>query len=110
MKPGEISQQKSGRGPGRRFVKGEVTNPRGRPPLTDAQRLARTLRAQCQPELVEALLQIVRTADDTKDRIAAAKALLEELPTEVSVTSPDGPLPTLHEVLAGMVATAKAAK
>jgi len=94
-----------GRGPGKPFGPGNT--PRGRPPLTDAQRLARTMRAQCQPELVESLLEIVRTSADAKDRIAAAKALLEELPTEVAVSSVDGPAPTVAQVLAGLAVAVK---
>lgn len=55
----------------------------GRAPLTDAQRIARDMRAQCQPELIERLLRVVRESDDNKDVVAAAKALLEEMPLEV---------------------------
>lgn len=62
------------------FKPGVSGNPVGRPPLTEAQRLARSMRAQAQPELVRVLLDIAIKAVDPKDRIAAAKALIEEVP------------------------------
>jgi len=63
------------------FAPGHRANPSGRPPLTPEQRRAREMRAQCQPEIVKALLDIATDSSiDVKDRIAAAKALLEDMP------------------------------
>lgn len=69
------------------FKKGDVGNPRGRAPLTPEQRLARELRAKLQPELVGILASIARSEGaEPKDRIAAAKALLDEAPKETTVS------------------------
>lgn len=102
---GVISQKK--RGKGKPFVKGAPGNPRGRPPLTEAQRLGREMRAQAQPELVTKLMGIINDPEtERRDCIAAIKALLEELPKEVSVDvqGSDKPPPTVHDVLAGLAA------
>ena len=69
------------------FKVGGVANPKGRPPLTPAQRKAREMRAQCQPEVVKELLAIAKDKEaDTKDRVACLKALLEDLPAQVEVS------------------------
>jgi hypothetical protein len=65
------------------FRPGQSGNKAGNGPLTEEQRLARDLRARCQPELVKRLLEIVRTSTDNKDVIAAAKILVDEMPVEV---------------------------
>lgn len=67
------------------FKPGQCTPGQGRPKMTEPQRLAREMRGACQPEVVDRLLEIARTADDIKDRLTALKALLEELPREVKV-------------------------
>ena len=82
------------------FKKGQITNPKGRASLTDAQRTARDMRAQCQPELIERLLRVVRESDDNKDVVAAAKALLEEMPLEVRDVTEREPERPLEELLA----------
>lgn len=62
------------------FTKGGSGNPKGRKPLTDAQRLARELKAQAQPDAVRALVKLLHQEDlEPRDRIAVAKALLEGL-------------------------------
>lgn len=66
------------------FGPGNRANPSGRPPLTPEQRKARDLRASMQPQVVKELLRIGLEAEEDKDRIAALKALLEELPLEVA--------------------------
>lgn len=71
------------------FKPGEVTNPRGRPKLTDAQRLAREMRQQAQPEVIETLVELLK-GGEPKDRIAAAKALLIDLPVQVAQTDAEG--------------------
>lgn len=82
------------------FKSGGVGNPKGRAPLTDAQRLARDMRAQCQPEVVERLLKVMRESDDNKDVIAAGKALLEEMPVEVRDVTEREPERPIEELLA----------
>lgn len=57
------------------WIKGQSGNPGGRPRASEAVRLARERREEIQPEVVEALLVIARTAKDTRDRLAALKAL-----------------------------------
>lgn len=59
---------------------GQSGNPGGRPTLSDAQRLAREMKAQAQPEAIRALVRVLKstTARDA-DKVAAAKALLDGL-------------------------------
>lgn len=85
-KPEKSTAAISGKTRGRPFPTGTSGNPIGRPPLTDAQKKAREMRAQCQPQLVKELLAIATDKDaDTKDRVACLKALLEDLPAQVEV-------------------------
>lgn len=65
------------------FSKGQVTNPKGRAPLTAEQREARDMRALFQPEGVRLLIELARNAGENKDRIAALKILIDEMPIEV---------------------------
>ncbi len=89
------------RAPGRPFTRGSSGNPGGRPPLTDAQRAARDLRVSIQPEVVKVLYGIATDPSaDVKDRIAAAKALLEDLPIEIAKSVEAEPERPLEELLA----------
>ena len=74
------------------FKKGQPSaNPSGRPPLTEAQRLANEFRTSIQPELARVLWGICKDSSaEAKDRIAAGKVLFtdtEPAKLEVSDTS-----------------------
>lgn len=82
------------------FAPGKSGNPSGRPALTEEQRVAREMKAQCQPKVVKELMRLVLKAKRDADRIAAAKALLEEMPLEIlDITERDEKRP-LEELLA----------
>lgn len=66
------------------FGPNNTANLSGRPPLTPEQRAARDYRATKQLALAEMLFGLaMSSALEPKDRIAAAKVLVEELPIEV---------------------------
>lgn len=69
---------------GKPFAKDDPRiNKGGRPPLTEVMRIARDRKANAQPEVVDFLLSVVRdTGADMKDRIAAAKSLVDDLRVE----------------------------
>ena len=70
------------------FKPGQITNPKGRKPLTEAQRLAREMRGEVQPEVVQFLINVMQgvVEADLKERLVAARALLEELPPDAEST------------------------
>lgn len=74
------TKKTKGKPRGKPFPAGVSPNPGGRPKLTDAQRLAREAKACAQPEAVAYLVAVMRDAGEaTKERLVAAKALLEGL-------------------------------
>ena len=80
-----MSAQNTGKQPrGKPFVKGDPRiNKGGRPPLTEVMRIARERKADAQPEVVDFLLSVVRDhGAEMKDRIAAAKSLVDDLHVE----------------------------
>ena len=54
-------------------------NPSGRPTLTENQRAAREAKAAASPEAVALLRRAMEEAPEWKDRISAAKALIDDL-------------------------------
>lgn len=74
------------------FVKGQSGNPGGKRKLSKAQRLAQRMRRDLQPAVIEALKKEMLEAAESKDRIAASKALLIDLPTEVNANVTANPL------------------
>jgi hypothetical protein len=72
---------------------GQSGNPGGRPKASEAQKLAAELRAQLQPDIVNLLWGIASDVGaETRDRITAAKALLEESDVTVKGAGEGGAL------------------
>lgn len=69
---------------GRPFTKDDPRiNKGGRPPLTEVQLIARQRKADAQPEAVDFLLSVMRdTGADLKERLSAAKAIVDDLRVE----------------------------
>lgn len=82
------------------FKPGQSGNAKGRPALTPEQREARDMRARFQPDGVRELIRIATSADEDKDRIAALRILVEELPTELLDLTEREPTRPFEEVLA----------
>lgn len=74
------------------WVKGGPSpNPSGRTKMTEAQRMARELREAAQPAIARMLIKMA--LDETAEpshRLIAAKAILEDLPSQVELSNPDG--------------------
>lgn len=71
------------------FAKGNKLG--GRPPVTEVERRANEMRQQCQPEVIEFFLGVVRDEGaEMRDRLAAGKALLMEPPAQLRVSGADG--------------------
>jgi len=66
-------EQPRGRGPGRPFARGVSGNPGGRPKVVHE---VRTLARAYAAEAIGRLVQLMRTAEDERVRLAAAEALL----------------------------------
>lgn len=73
------NRRKTGKANKTSWAKGQSGNPGGRPPLTEAQREARDMRALAQPKIVAVLESIALNVEEkAQDRINAAKALLDD--------------------------------
>lgn len=74
------------------WVKGmRSPNPTGRTKMSDAQRMAREMREAAQPAIARMLIKMaLDEAADPSHRLIAAKAILEDLPSQVEVSNPDG--------------------
>ncbi len=101
--PETENSKKKRRAPKTAWRKGQSGNPNGRPPLTEAQRMAREIKQRAQPEVMEAMVAIaLNRGEETRDRIAAGKVVLEGLDAtkiDLDVTTDDGDLTKLIERL-----------
>jgi hypothetical protein len=78
--PNTGGPKKKRKAPRSAWKPGQSGNPGGRPPATEAQRLAKELKAQLQPDAVRRLGEILLDFEAKhSDQIAAAKVLLEGL-------------------------------
>ena len=79
---------------------GQSGNEGGRPKATEAQQIAREMKASAQPVVVGYLISVVEDEDaDEKDRIAAAKVLIDQDALEMKV---DGNVSMKAEVQHGV--------